>query len=170
MSFLRETAASYPEPAVIEAGVRTGNSTACFLAAALERDGQVWSVDIAPAQVPARWHDTPCWHFLQADDISEQAQAWLPGKCDVLFIDSSHQYGHTLAELALYVPRVRPGGVVLLHDTEWEQTGPTPDHCRQLGEPGGAVTAALDEWTARTGMAWENRPGSYGLGIIRIPA
>lgn len=169
MAFLRGTAASYENLVVIEFGVRTGNSTACFLAAALERGGQVWSVDIAPAQVPPHWHDTPCWHFLEADDIGEHAQAWLPEKCDVLFIDSSHQHDHTLDELRLHVPRVRPGGVVLLHDTEWEQVGDTPDHCRRLDEPGGAVTAALDDWSAATGMPWENRHGSYGLGVIRIP-
>lgn len=167
MGFLRETAGSYARPVIAEFGVRSGNSTSCFLAAAGDRDGQVWSVDIAEPAVPAHWHDLESWHFLQADDISGEAQAWLPPELDVLFIDSSHQYGHTLAELRMYWPRVRAGGVVLLHDTEWEQTGATPDECRQLGEPGGAVTAALDAWCAETGLTWVNRHGSYGIGIIR---
>src|SRR5262249_32923697 len=108
--------------------------------------------------------------FLIADDTSAKAQDWLPAECDVLFIDTDHSYDHTLAELRTYMPRVRPGGIVLLHDTEWEQTGASPDECRQLDEPGGSVTAALDAWAEETGMAWENRPGSYGLGIIRVPA
>ena len=167
MGFLKDTAAAYDAPVVIELGVRAGQSTSCFLAAAIERGGHVWSVDIEPPQVPPHWRDTPAWHFLQADDISAQARDWLPGECDVLFIDTSHQYGHTLAELDVYVPRVRPGGVVLLHDTEWEQTGPTPDNCRELDAPGGSVTAALDAWCAANGTAWENRHGSYGIGIIR---
>src|SRR6185437_1352771 len=132
LAFLRETAAAYGRPVIAELGVRAGNSAACFLAAAEDSGGEVWSVDIMPAQVPPHWHDLDRWHFLQADDISGQAQEWLPAALDVLFIDTSHQYDHTLAELGLYVPRVRPGGIVLLHDTEWEQAGPTPDQCRQL--------------------------------------
>ena len=167
MRFLRDTAASYREPVIIELGVRAGMSTSCFLAAAEETGGQVWSADIAPAQVPPHWHGLACWHFLQADDVSPECLEWMPAACDVVFIDTSHQYGHTLAELGAYVPRVRPGGVILLHDTEWEQTGDSPDLCRQLDAPGGTVTAALDEWAARTGMAWENRHGCYGIGIIR---
>ena len=170
MTFLRDTAASYSKPVVIEFGTRGGNSTSCFLAAAEAAGGQVWSVDTCVPQVPGWWHSLDRWHFLQASDTSPEAREWLPAQCDVLFIDTDHQYQHTLDELAMHLPRVRPGGVVLLHDTEWEQTGATPDECRQLDAPGGTVTAALNDWCAKTGMTWENRPGSYGIGIIRIPA
>lgn len=28
----------------------------------------------------------------------------------------------------------------------------------------------VGDWCAEAGLAWENRPGFYGLGVVRIPA
>ena len=145
--------------------MRSGNSTAALLAAACSVGGHLWSVDIDQPQVPREWHDDPSWHLLRADDLSQQAKDWLPAACDVLFIDTSHTYGHTLAELREYVPRVAPGGTVLLHDTQFLATG--GGNGDDAGEPAGEVAAALDAYCGETGRKWENRPGSYGLGVIR---
>ena len=164
MPFLRETAASYREPVVIELGTRTGNSTAAFLAGCSGNGGKVWSVDIADPEVPDHWREPMWlgpWEFLKADDVSPAAQGWLPLECDILFIDTSHTFEQTLAELRLYVPRVKPGGVVLLHDTEWEPPGHATDY------PTGTVTEALNAYCEESGLSWVNRTGSYGLGIIR---
>ncbi len=160
MPFLRETAASYADPVIIELGTRSGQSTAAFLAGL--GGGCLWSVDTDQPDVPAHWHRLPQWHLLVADDVGPQARAWLPARCDVLFIDTSHEFRHTVTELFLYVPRVRPGGVALLHDTQWEY--PSTD----LGMPAGPVAGALDAYCEVTGLSWENRPGSYGLGVIRL--
>ena len=35
----------------------------------------------------------------------------------LILLDSSHQYEHTLRELDLWVPRMEPGSIMLLHDT-----------------------------------------------------
>lgn len=141
---------------VIELGVRTGNSTSAFLAA-LEGRGELWSVDVNPPLVPDYWLDLPNWHFLQADDISAQALDFCPDRVDVLFIDTSHYYEHTMAELKMYVPKVRPGGVVLLHDTV-----PYPT---DLGVGWPDVSAALNA----SGLDWYDHPGWPGLGVIEIP-
>lgn len=169
MPFLYTTVAGIPKPVVAEAGVRTGMSTRAFLLAAAVNDGQVWSVDTAPAQVPPVVADHSRWHFLQADDLSSQAQAFIPEMIDVLFLDAHDDdwtigqlTEHVLAELRTYVPRVRSGGAVLLHDTQWQP--PATD----LGEPVGGVAMALDAYCAETGGSWENRPGYYGLGVLRI--
>ena len=53
---------------------------------------------------------------------------------------------------------------MLLHDTEWDGT---PENCRMLDNPGGPVTAALNTFAAEAGVTWENRPGCYGIGMIR---
>jgi len=165
LPFLYETARSYPHPAVIELGVRGGNSTAALLAGTCP-GGSLWSVDIEQPQVPRDWHEDARWHFLQADDLHPDTQSWMPAVCDVLFIDTSHTYGHTLAELETYVPRVRPGGTVLLHDTQFVATG--GGNGDDAGEPAGEVAAALDAYCGQTGLSWSNRPGSYGLGVIRL--
>ena len=162
MPFLRETIAAYDKPVGIELGVRSGQSTSAFLAGIAGNGGQLWSVDIDEPQVPPHWRDLPEWHLLVADDLSPQAQAWLPAQCDVLFIDTSHTVEQTMAELRLYVPRVKPGGVVLLHDTEWKEPG------TMLDAPGGWVTQALDAYCKETGLSWVNRTGSYGMGVIRL--
>jgi predicted O-methyltransferase YrrM len=148
-------------PVLVELGVRSGNSTCAFLSA-LEGTGRgsLWSVDIEEPQVPAGWHDLGWWNLLVADDVSVQAQAWLPGEVDLLFIDTSHGYEHTMIELNLYAPRMRPNGLVLLHDTQWEY----PDVA--LPEPTGPVAEAVGEFCQRTGRNWYNRPGRYGLGVI----
>lgn len=142
---------------VIELGVRTGNSTTAFLASGAE----VWSVDIAELQVPGDWHQNPRWHPLLGDDLDQQVLDALPAQADVVFIDTMHTFDHTLAELRAYVPRARR--LVLLHDTQWLPNG------SDAGTPTGPVARALDDYCAEAGLQWENRPGSYGLGVIRKP-
>jgi predicted O-methyltransferase YrrM len=158
------SAACQPGARVIELGVRKGNSTAAFLAAADAWDGEVWSVDVMEPQVPFSWTILPFWHVCVADDLSPEALAFCPAVVDVLFIDTSHYYEQTLAELRAYVPRVRSGGVVLLHDTKGEAT------CFGPGWP--EVAQALNSWSAETGISWRDVPGSAdspGLGVIGVP-
>ena len=78
--------------------------------------------------------------------MNPAVQAVLPGEVDVFFLDTSHEYEHTLAELRAYMPRVAPGGIALFHDTnllgwpgyDWDSTTPP-------------VQAALDDWCAGDG-------------------
>jgi len=147
-----------------ELGVRSGNST-CALLAAIEvaGSGDLWSVDIAEPQVPDTWHGLEYWHFRLADDLSAAARLHIRPRLDLLFIDTSHSQDHTMAELAAYGPRVRPGGLILCHDTQWDE-GDT-----ELDAPVGPVARALDDWCTLRHLKWENRPGSFGLGVIRVP-
>jgi predicted O-methyltransferase YrrM len=180
MPLLRDTARRYWKPTIIELGTRTGESTSAFLAGASATGGYVYSVDMGPST--HEWLDTGLWHFLSADDMSDVAAEWLPGECDILFIDTSHRYGHTLDELRLYVPRVKPGGMVLMHDVEL-----TIHEMIAYGEPGARndlqgplhpVAEALDVYCAQHGLTWtrqverpapaEDRP-FFGLGTIMIP-
>lgn len=134
---------------VIELGVRSGNSTSAFLAG-LEGRGELWSVDVMVPIVPGYWLGLDFWHLMVADDVSAEALDFCPDGVDVLFIDTSHYYQHTLTELKLYVPKVRRGGIVLMHDT-----GPGwPD-----------VATALNDY----GAPWYDHPGWPGLGVIEIP-
>ena len=166
LPFLRETAESYPKVRVLELGSRLGYSTLAFLAAADDVDGHVWSADIDPVADNPRgmgqWKDHPRWTFIQGDDMDPDVQEKLPDEVDVFFLDTSHEYEHTLAELRTYMPRVVKGGIALFHDTrlvEWE------GHERSDFPP---VTQALDEFCEETGTEWEELPGAYGLGVIRV--
>lgn len=158
---LHDTVLGYPNATVLELGVRSGTSTAAFLAAVEHVDGHLWSVDIVQPQVPAWWAGTGRWTLTVGNDIDPDMAASQPAQVDVLFIDTSHHYDHTLAELRLYVPRVKPGGTVLMHDTELER----PDGFS--GDPL-PVARALDAYCAETGREWVNNTGCYGLGCIKV--
>jgi predicted O-methyltransferase YrrM len=165
---LYESVCRHPKARVLELGTREGYSTAALLAAAEMVDGHVWSVDLGAPSVPAWWGETGRWTLTVGDDLDPAVADAQPAELDVLFIDTSHTYDQTLDELRLYVPRVRPGGRVLLHDTELD--GPDRGYIR----PGGTdvpfpVARALDDFCAGVGLAWENHTGSYGLGVIDVP-
>lgn len=166
LPFLYDTAKSYDQVRVLELGSRKGNSTLAFLAAAEEAGGHVWSADIANVILDPEglqpWSRHERWTFTCGDDMDPAVQAVLPAVADVFFLDTSHEYEHTLAELRAYMPRVAPGGVALFHDTNLKYW-PGYDWNRDVSP----VWAALDEYCAETGLSWENLPGEYGLGVIR---
>jgi hypothetical protein len=154
--------ARHPGARIIELGTGngqrgemfSGNSTSAFLAGIERSGGELWSVDIADPPVPAWWRDLPNWHLIISDDVA--AAPGIPDGAHVLFIDTSHYYAHTLTELRLYVPKVRPGGVVLMHDTnkaEWPE-----------------VALALNAYCGETGLEWYDHPFTHGLGVIEVPS
>lgn len=166
LPFLYDTARSYDRVRVLELGSRKGNSTLAFLAAAEEAGGHVWSGDIRNVVLDPEglkpWFPNDRWTFTCGGDMDPAVQARFPAQVDVFFLDTSHEYEHTLAELRAYMPRVAPGGVALFHDTNiigW------PGYAWDSSVP--PVRAALDDWCAETGLSWENLPGEYGLGVIR---
>jgi predicted O-methyltransferase YrrM len=180
MPYLLARAEGYQQVRVLELGVRAGRSTSAFLAAAARVHGHVWSVDVNPPDVPDRWRTCGYWTFTQIDDMcyapelgwDERLGPRFAAEFDILFIDTSHEVVHTLAELRKFVPYVAAGGVVLCHDTKL--TDPADPAARPY------VAQALDLFCAeRTlqsraggrigGMCWEERGGRYGLGVIEAP-
>jgi cephalosporin hydroxylase len=166
LPFLHETATSYPAVRVLELGTRKGNSTLAFLAAADAAGGHVWSGDIGNIVLDAQgmlpWAGNPRWTFIHGDDMDAAVQSRFPAEVDIFFLDTSHEYEHTLAELRSYMPRVSRGGVALFHDTNllgWGGNPPRKDYPE--------VRQALDAYCAETGLSWENRRGTYGMGVIR---
>lgn len=151
--------ASTGDAQIIELGVRSGNSTAAFLAAVERFGGHVYSVDI---DQPPAWGETDLWTFHRGDDLLIAAD--LPDQVDIVFIDTSHHYSQTVAELETYRSKVKPGGVILLHDTELEDPAGAP-----AGDPPFPVRVAVEEFCARHGLTPEFVEGCWGLGVIRIP-
>lgn len=143
---------------VIELGTRGGVSTLAWLYG-LEHVGRLWSVDIDPA--PELPYDH--WTFIQGSDLDRDVYRQLPDSADVVFIDTSHAYDQTLAELNLYLYKVRPGGRIVLHDTEVRHPRGLPR------KPDFPVKRAVEEFCADEGLPWTNLPNCNGLGIIEIP-
>jgi len=160
MPRLRAEVERYTAPQVVELGVRSGNSTCAFLAGVETVGGHVWSCDVSPPRVPPHWFASPLWTFTQGDDLLLVEQA---PPCDVLFVDTTHAYAQTIGELVAYVPLVRPGGVILCHDTELERPELAPND-----EPfpvRRAIEAFCDGFGI-DGVEWVE--GCNGLAVIRM--
>ena len=138
---------------VIELGTRTGVSTIAWLYA-LEGRGHLTSVDIDPAPPIGTW---PHWTFIQGDDLTVVEQLE-PG--DIVFIDTSHLYEHTCAELEAYLPLAKQ--LIVCHDTQLRRPEGSPSR------PLFPVRTAIREFVARHGFNWTEHPDSWGLGVIEV--
>lgn len=141
---------------VIELGTRTGVSTVAWLYALSRTGGALTSVDIDPKPDIGDW---PNWRFIQGDDLDPIVLGQLD-LADIVFIDTSHHYEHTLAELRVYQHLVRPGGVIVCHDTELARPEGAP------ARPVFPVKTAIQEFCAEEGFRWFNYSNCWGLGII----
>jgi len=183
MPYLLGRAQSWAEPRILEIGVRSGNSTSAFLAAAARGlgRGHVWSVDVAEPAVPPEWHTCGYWTFRQdrSLDVTPELAGW-PASFHVLFLDGDHSRAGVLAELRKFVPYVAAGGVVLCHDTKLvnEQAPGTPREVAQAldwfcGEYHLAARRMpwMAAWQLLTPqpLSWTERGGWYGLGVIESP-
>ena len=111
---------------IVELGTRGGVSTRALLAAAEVAEAHLVSVDVEDCSlvdIPTRF--AARWSFQRIDDVAfagEPFAAFCAGRgqppmAEVIFIDTSHRYEHTRQELAHWLPRLAPGGVMMFHDT-----------------------------------------------------
>lgn len=128
---------------IVELGVGDGEST--FV---LERVANLWgaklvSVDIEDCQKVSKFKDRI---FIKTDDIALAAEFsdWCRKRniipvIDILFIDTSHLYDHTVAEIKAWFPYLAPHTKVFFHDTNM-----SPVFVRKDGS---------------TGKGWDNQRG-----------
>lgn len=105
-------------PTIVELGVRSGHSTLALLNGLFNiKKGRLYSADIDPCE--AAHHAVSqaelynLWYFKQIDSIEFASDFQ---QCDLLFIDSSHEYQHTLNELQTWSPKIKKNGIIILHD------------------------------------------------------
>lgn len=156
IQYMRDLCIELDAKVVVELGVRRGVSTVGFLSAMEHTGGVVWSCDIIPPFVDDEVADHGQWEFMWGDDLELADEA---PDCDVLFIDTSHQYIHTLAELCVYAPKARR--VVLLHDTQLER----PDGAAEW-PPFPVRHAALEYVAANPEWEWSEFTHNNGLGVM----
>lgn len=149
LPFLREVAKGN----VLEIGVDIGNSTTALLLGVQEKGGTLYSVDIRP-ECGVVYNGHPQWQF-RCTDSSQGLQNFL--NIDVLYIDGDHTYDGLMADFRCYMPCVKQGGIVLVHDVN----AVTPPNVF----PGvlQAFTEVTKGWHKK-----EIRHGSNGLGVIYL--
>ena len=144
---------------VLELGTRSGVSTTAWLYALQATGGRLTSVDLDDKPAIG---DHEHWTFIQGDDTDPALVASLD-MADIVFIDTSHLYDHTVQELAIYRWLVKPGGVICLHDTEL----PLPEGAPP--RPLYPVKKALLEFLSETGWEHINFPDCWGFAVVKVP-
>lgn len=135
---------------IVELGVRGGESTFAFERAARLSGAHLLSVDLEDCTVQSSY---PKWSFVKQDDtiFATQFADWCSSKkiapdIDVLFIDTSHLYQHTLEELRLWMPYLSAKGKMILHDTNMKKIYRRADRSLGLGwDNARGVIRALEE-------------------------
>lgn len=106
---------------IVELGVRGGESTFVF-----ERVARLSSADLVSVDVEdcGDITDYSRWHFVQSDDVefAKKFQDWsndreIEPNIDVLFVDTSHLYDHTVNEIDEWFPHLSDRAIVFFHDT-----------------------------------------------------
>jgi cephalosporin hydroxylase len=106
---------------IVELGVRGGESTFVFERVACLTDSDLVSVDIEDCSGVT---DYDRQHFVHSDDVAfaRRFDDWctdynINAAVDVLFVDTSHQYEHTVMEIEEWFPHLSDRAVVFFHDT-----------------------------------------------------
>jgi predicted O-methyltransferase YrrM len=131
---------------IVEWGVRHGVSTWALLDG-LPEDGRLFSVDIVERAVPLRVANDPRWTFILGNDTDPALRPLLPEQADIVFIDTSHTYEQTVAELAAALD-YNPSRIVM-HD--------------YVMEP---VARAASEFCAREGWRLVANELPFGLATL----
>jgi len=143
---------------IVQLGTYVGYST-LLLGWTLKRMGKrrgLMTVDVDPVATAytESWLDRAELRGIVEQHLGDSADPELPalaeeilgGPPQLVFIDSSHQYAHTLQELNLWYDAIVPGAIMAMHDVSEFAAAFDP-----TGK--GGVHRALSEWSA-------NHPGA----------
>lgn len=126
VTMFEEALTSHPR-LIVELGVRGGESTFVFERVSRLCRSSIISVDIDDCLQASNYDK---WLFVHQDDILFAAA--FPDFClargiepiiDVLFIDTSHEYQHTVEEIRCWFPFLAEHGKVFFHDTNLRPVG-----------------------------------------------
>lgn len=106
---------------IVELGVAKGESARVLAQVARLCGAKLVSVDLVDCSRALDWEE---WLFVQKDDVAfaQEFEAWCRERqiepvIDVLFIDTSHYFDHTLQEIRGYFPLLADHAKVFFHDT-----------------------------------------------------
>ncbi len=106
----------FEKPMILEFGVSSkALSTSIFLNKCIEKNGQLYSVDIIDY---SHHFKSKNWKFLHSnDDNYEFIEKKIPEKLDIIYLDTIHTAKHVEKILYRYFDRLKVGGVFVIDDT-----------------------------------------------------
>jgi predicted O-methyltransferase YrrM len=134
-----------PNPIVVNIGAGAGTSGLAFMES--REDLRLITVDIqyedspfgciATEQSLMRQNGYSGRYFIAIGDSKQIGRDWLEdkdyryfGKCDLCFIDADHSYNGCKGDILAWLPNIKPGGIMAVHDFEkkkrWKH-GDLPD-------------------------------------------
>jgi predicted O-methyltransferase YrrM len=152
---------------ICELGVRSGESTRALLAAAMDLDARLISIDIAGDAYHVRQVtedrgislDWGRWECRQCDS-AVAALAFGPLSVDFVFFDTDHSLETTRREIAAWNDRLKPTGIMAFHDTALQE----PNRDGVLP----SMTEFVMSFPGWEMEVWNNvAPGDTGFGYIR---
>lgn len=118
-----------PDFVAVEIGSYLGASTAFLAVAAVQRNGTVHAVDTWMNQAMGHEGERDTWaefkrnthqfeHFIVAHRGTSAEIHRRDGEipCDLLFVDGDHSYEGASLDLRTWLPSLRPGGILMMHD------------------------------------------------------
>jgi len=132
---------------IVNLGVFQCASMYCLRAGALK--ARIIGIDITPSPLPI--HEELRAEFIIAN--SQVCHVNFKDPIHLLFIDGDHDYKAVLGDIAGWVPKVVPGGIVAFHDY-----APSPKQLKKWKLQG--VRQAIDEWNAKANWKKLSSPGS----------
>ena len=121
-----------PEFLYLEIGAYKGRSTACMneIARNADKHPQIYIVDTFAGDIHIGKADTMDVFFDNIKNMSIHivycsylessiaANDFTNGVFDVVFIDATHTYEAVMADIANYMPKLQPGGIMAGHDIQ----------------------------------------------------
>lgn len=150
---------------VIECGTGGGFSTHALLCGVLEGGGRLHSYDVGPAY-PGAIHnmglkpgdpELSSWVFTMKD-ASEAAKDWADKSVGLFFLDASHELEPTRRELATWLPKMHPDGIMCGHDYFL--------HLEPGWEKISGVKQAVDEFAAQHQDRFRLQVTPYDQGLF----
>jgi Methyltransferase domain len=139
---------------IVELGVRGGESAFVFERVARLTGARWVSVDLEDCSGVSQ---LPQWLFVQADDIrfAREFPAWcrekgLPNEIDVVFVDTTHFFEHTVQEIEHWFPLLSARAKVFFHDTNQSRIYFRKDGSIGIGWNNRGVIGALEKYFGKT--------------------
>lgn len=105
---------------IVESGVRGGQSTKAFRKALQFLNAKLIGLDIDPI-CASSYSNIENATFITLDDLQftkfYTRSVYRESPIDVVFIDTSHQYEHTLQEINIFAPLLNKDGLIIFHDS-----------------------------------------------------
>jgi|GEM_PF-347028 len=139
---------------IVELGVRGGESAFVFERVARLTGARWVSVDLEDCSGVSQ---LPLWLFVQADDIrfGREFPAWchekgLPNEIDILFVDTTHFFEHTVQEIEQWFPLLSARAKVFFHDTNQSRIYFRKDGSIGIGWTNRGVIGALEKYFGKS--------------------